>query len=115
MFIHSQARALPKKKNQNPQLRYLRGKQQEGGDHNFLNIFSNGGKVGGGNKLLSKSKITAAPYSKGATWYGSKCKTCKAQLHKPGIYCQTCAYTAGVCSICGKKIIETTMYKQSME
>ena len=28
-------------------------------------------------------------------------------------YCQECAYKKGICAMCGHKIIDTKMYKQS--
>ncbi|PRP89724.1 postsynaptic-related protein [Planoprotostelium fungivorum] len=68
------------------------------------------------NKLLNKNKRKmASPYGSGGakSLYGSKCTTCKQQLHQPGKYCASCAYKGGVCSMCGKKILDTRAYKQS--
>ncbi|CAN0852230.1 Cysteine-rich PDZ-binding protein [Linum grandiflorum] len=28
-------------------------------------------------------------------------------------YCHTCAYTKGVCAMCGKQVLDTKTYKQS--
>eukprot|EP00002_Diphylleia_rotans_P025285 TRINITY_DN4997_c0_g5_i3.p1 TRINITY_DN4997_c0_g5~~TRINITY_DN4997_c0_g5_i3.p1 ORF type:complete len:103 (-),score=24.51 TRINITY_DN4997_c0_g5_i3:98-406(-) len=57
------------------------------------------------NMLLSKTK-RFTPYS-------AKCKVCKCLLHQQGIYCLGCAYKAGLCSMCGVKILDTSLYKQS--
>ncbi|TNV75144.1 hypothetical protein FGO68_gene8999 [Halteria grandinella] len=44
----------------------------------------------------------------------SKCRICKVQKVMPGhYYCQHCSYVKGICSMCGVKIINTKMYKQS--
>lgn len=67
---------------------------------------SSGRKVGE-NKLLGKNK-RFAPYASGA-----KCKICKSALHQEGLYCQACAYQKGMCSMCGKQILDTSEYKQS--
>ncbi|BDA47890.1 probable cysteine-rich PDZ-binding protein [Coccomyxa sp. Obi] len=58
------------------------------------------------NKLLSKSR-RFQPYQQ-------KCKTCKSTLHEPQAqYCQSCAYSKGICHICGTQILDTSGYKQS--
>jgi len=79
-------------------------------------------KVGGGNALLSRpgpSKTTFGPPSAGGsknrfTPYGSKCKDCKQTTTQNGAqYCHGCAYKKGLCSICGKQILDTTGYQMS--
>ena len=45
--------------------------------------------------------------------YAAKCTVCKSALHQQAIYCQSCAYSKGVCAMCGKQILDTTGYKQS--
>ena len=46
--------------------------------------------------------------------YTNKCNICKAKTEgKHNKFCHTCAYTKGICEICGKKVIDVTMYKQS--
>ncbi|KAG8385704.1 hypothetical protein BUALT_Bualt03G0072800 [Buddleja alternifolia] len=48
------------------------------------------------------------------TPYGqTKCIICKQQVHQNGKYCHTCAYSKGVCAMCGKQVIDTKFYKQS--
>ena len=46
---------------------------------------------------------------------GAKCKTCKSTLHQPeAMYCQGCAYSKGICALCGSQILENLeKYKQS--
>ena len=45
---------------------------------------------------------------------GAKCKTCKSTLHQPeATYCQGCAYSKGICALCGAQILDTEKYKQS--
>jgi len=45
--------------------------------------------------------------------FGKICRICKGNLHQPGFYCQRCAYAKGICSMCGKKILDTSSYKQT--
>ena len=58
------------------------------------------------NKLLRKG-IRSNPYS-------NSCKICKLKCQQNNaIYCTICAYAKGVCSICGKQVQDTRMYKMS--
>ncbi|KAJ3770039.1 PDZ-binding protein [Lentinula raphanica] len=64
----------------------------------------------GENKLLSRpgsSKNRFQPYQ-------GKCKDCKQPCtQNQAKYCHGCAYKKGLCSICGKKILDTTGYVMS--
>ena len=45
----------------------------------------------------------------------SKCRICKqANVQKMYYYCQKCSYAKGICSMCGKKILDIKMYKQKI-
>mmetsp|Transcript_9089 Transcript_9089/g.8012 ORF Transcript_9089/g.8012 Transcript_9089/m.8012 type:complete len:100 (+) Transcript_9089:36-335(+) len=66
-----------------------------------------GGRSIGGNSMLAKKKS----YSYDPL--AAKCKNCKCNLNGKSIYCQSCAYAKGICSMCGVKILETKFYKQS--
>eukprot|EP00271_Cylindrocystis_brebissonii_P004821 TRINITY_DN16745_c0_g1_i1.p1 TRINITY_DN16745_c0_g1~~TRINITY_DN16745_c0_g1_i1.p1 ORF type:complete len:100 (-),score=16.31 TRINITY_DN16745_c0_g1_i1:476-775(-) len=68
-----------------------------------------GGRKLNENKLLS-SKKRFSPYAAGAA---KKCIICKQQLHQDAKYCQSCSYKKGVCAMCGKQVLDTSMYKQS--
>ncbi|KAK9793486.1 hypothetical protein WJX73_002542 [Symbiochloris irregularis] len=72
------------------------------GSHNNT---EGGGRKVNENKLIGKSK----------RWqpYAAKCTVCKSALHQQATYCQSCAYSKGVCAMCGKQILDTTAYKQS--
>ncbi|GAX74001.1 hypothetical protein CEUSTIGMA_g1451.t1 [Chlamydomonas eustigma] len=72
------------------------------------NTMAGGGRKINENKMLSK-KDRYSPY--GAA--GKKCATCKSMLNKDGMFCHTCAYTKGVCEMCGVQIQDTKNYKQS--
>lgn len=42
------------------------------------------------------------------------CRICRQKVHQKGShYCQSCAYKKGICSMCGKKILNTKGYRQS--
>ncbi|XP_037466789.1 cysteine-rich PDZ-binding protein-like [Triticum dicoccoides] len=70
------------------------------------NTFEGGGRKINENKLLSK-KSRWTPYG------NTKCIICKQQVHQDGKYCHTCAYSKGVCAMCGKQVLDTKLYKQS--
>jgi ABC-type bacteriocin/lantibiotic exporter with double-glycine peptidase domain len=58
------------------------------------------------NKLLKK-RNQFEPYS-------NCCKLCKTRLHqKNSNYCQKCAFDKGICAMCGVKMIDVSMYKNS--
>lgn len=43
-----------------------------------------------------------------------KCLICKCTTHQAGChYCQSCAYSKGICAMCGKKILDTKGLRQS--
>eukprot|EP01006_Ploeotia_vitrea_P035098 TRINITY_DN65838_c0_g1_i1.p1 TRINITY_DN65838_c0_g1~~TRINITY_DN65838_c0_g1_i1.p1 ORF type:complete len:117 (+),score=49.06 TRINITY_DN65838_c0_g1_i1:56-406(+) len=82
----------------------------------------------GGNKLLSKRKGIDKSAKKKAKLLkrqmkllkataaagDSKCKICKGNLHSLGHhYCNECAFRKGICSMCGKKVAETKMHRNS--
>jgi hypothetical protein len=54
------------------------------------------------NKLLTTSSRYSA--------YGGKCQVCKKHLAAGGKWCNECAHVRGICYICGKQILETSMY-----
>ncbi|KAI3438139.1 hypothetical protein D9Q98_000580 [Chlorella vulgaris] len=70
------------------------------------NTLEGGGKKVNENKALSKKKQWQ-PYS-------AKCTTCKTSITKDYKYCQPCSYRKGLCAICGKQILDTKGYKQSV-
>nr|GMD86332.1 cysteine-rich PDZ-binding protein [Ipomoea batatas] len=70
------------------------------------NTTEGGGRKINENKLLSK-KNRWTPYG------NTKCIICKQQVHQDAKYCHTCAYSKGVCAMCGKQVLDTKLYKQS--
>ncbi|KAJ7967643.1 cysteine-rich PDZ-binding protein [Quillaja saponaria] len=72
------------------------------------NTTEGGGRKINENKLLSK-KNRWTPYG------NTKCMICKQQVHQEAKYCHTCAYTKGVCAMCGKQVLDTKLYKQSSD
>lgn len=74
---------------------------------------SGGRKVGENKALSSKSAARFSPYSANAGAL-NKCRICGQRVHQKGShYCQGCAYKKGICSMCGKKMVDTKNYKQS--
>ena len=39
------------------------------------------------------------------------CKNCKGRCEDENNYCNTCAHKKGICEICGKKIVNTNMFR----
>mmetsp|Transcript_34989 Transcript_34989/g.77833 ORF Transcript_34989/g.77833 Transcript_34989/m.77833 type:complete len:103 (-) Transcript_34989:2357-2665(-) len=74
------------------------------------NTLEGGGRKVNENKLLSK-KHRYTPYTQGKEF---KCQTCKSVLHREGMFCHNCAYSKGVCEMCGQVVLENAkVYKQS--
>ncbi|KAF8662487.1 hypothetical protein HU200_056076 [Digitaria exilis] len=84
------------------------------------NTNESGGRKINENKLLSKKNRKVFNFHGNIlcchwwTPYGNtKCIICKQQVHQDGKYCHTCAYSKGVCAMCGKQVLDTKLYKQS--
>ena len=46
--------------------------------------------------------------------YGNTCKICKLKCQQNhAMYCTICAYSKGLCAICGKQVLDTREYKMS--
>jgi len=58
------------------------------------------------NMILSKKKDALDSL-------GVKCLICKTRVESKNKYCLTCAFTNGLCEMCGKKISETKMCKNT--
>jgi hypothetical protein len=72
------------------------------------NTIESGGRKVNENTIISKKERNRfEPYDK-------KCRLCKSKLSQPGNYCNDCAYKKGICSMCGRKILDTKYYKQSV-
>eukprot|EP00347_Sterkiella_histriomuscorum_P013424 403364757 len=68
---------------------------------------SNQRTISGMNMALGKQKYKFDPTA-------SKCRICKVAKLMPGhYYCSNCSYLKGICSMCGKKILDIKMYKQT--
>eukprot|EP01112_Ceratiomyxa_fruticulosa_P014567 TRINITY_DN4188_c0_g1_i1.p1 TRINITY_DN4188_c0_g1~~TRINITY_DN4188_c0_g1_i1.p1 ORF type:complete len:103 (+),score=14.58 TRINITY_DN4188_c0_g1_i1:167-475(+) len=67
----------------------------------------------GPSRRISENKLLSAKNR--FTPYEAKCKICKSPVTQGHTYCQGCAYKKGICSMCGKLILDVKMYKQSMK
>uniref|UniRef100_H2YPP9 Cysteine-rich PDZ-binding protein n=1 Tax=Ciona savignyi TaxID=51511 RepID=H2YPP9_CIOSA len=75
------------------------------------NTTEGGGRKLNENKALTQGKNRFSPYSSGQF---VKCRVCKSLVHQIGAkFCQGCAYKKGICAMCGRKMINTTNYRQS--
>jgi len=77
------------------------------GDTKTPAIGKEGGRKIGGNMMVEKKKFKYDPYT-------SKCKICSAKIATYAHYCQKCSYVKGICSMCGKQILDVKMYKQTL-
>mmetsp|Transcript_34177 Transcript_34177/g.59773 ORF Transcript_34177/g.59773 Transcript_34177/m.59773 type:complete len:82 (+) Transcript_34177:1472-1717(+) len=41
------------------------------------------------------------------------CRLCEKSIQGLYHFCNKCAYTRGVCTMCGRKVLDTRFYKQS--
>ncbi|KAI8854919.1 PDZ-binding protein, partial [Chytridium lagenaria] len=70
--------------------------------------------TGTAGRPINKNKLLSKTNKNKFTPYETKCKLCKGRVHTQGqTICQTCSYKGGLCSMCGVKIMDTSMYKQS--
>ena len=42
-----------------------------------------------------------------------KCNICKGRVENNNAYCIHCAFSKGICEVCGKRVTDVKMYKQS--
>ena len=71
------------------------------------NTMESGGRRLGENKLLSVKKASLQKTSR-------KCKECGQPCHQEqATLCHVCAYSKGVCAICGIQILDTSSYKMT--
>jgi hypothetical protein len=67
------------------------------------------GRDVGGNRILlgnKRARVTGSGSS-------SKCRLCGGQLLAGHHYCHHCAYKRGICSMCGRKLLDTSGYRQT--
>ena len=75
------------------------------------NTTEGGGRKPGENKLLTGKKNRFNPYQKSF----NTCRICKQQVHQEhSYYCQGCAFKKGICAMCGKKVGDTKLHKNTV-
>ena len=69
-----------------------------------------GGKVGKTNKALERLKASE-------TWVPEKtiCRICKSKTQMSMNFCNDCAHKKGICAMCGKKVVDTSMHKMTVK
>ncbi|KAI0061034.1 hypothetical protein BV25DRAFT_1806264 [Artomyces pyxidatus] len=86
-----------------------------------------GSRQVGGSKLIGRPKAPGGPAGPGAGSskgggtsktrfqpYAAKCKDCKQTVtQNRAKYCHGCAFKKGLCSICGKQILDTSGYQMT--
>ncbi|XP_063868681.1 LOW QUALITY PROTEIN: cysteine-rich PDZ-binding protein-like [Scylla paramamosain] len=77
------------------------------------NTTESGGRKINENKLLTSKKNRFNPCTVSLPRF-AECRICRSKVHQPALnFCQGCAYKKGICAMCGKKILDTTNYRQS--
>lgn len=75
------------------------------------NTISKTGPVRAGktNKALVANKVSNQ-------WIptNSTCRICKSKVQLHMNYCNNCAHKKGICSMCGKKTVDTSAHKMSL-
>ena len=71
---------------------------------------ASGGKVGRTNKALERLKASE-------TWVPKKtiCRICKSKTQVNMNFCNDCAHKKGICTMCGKKVVDTSMHKMTVK
>ena len=70
------------------------------------------GGVGGATRRIDENKALRKGIRSNP--YGNCCKICKMKVQQNhATYCTQCAYAKGICAICGKQVLDTSMYKMS--
>jgi hypothetical protein len=76
-------------------------------------VHSKQGHVPVSQKAGSSSSSSIATIETESSSVSRKCGICKSTIQQPHHYCHFCSYSKGICSMCGKKILNTTSYNQS--
>ena len=82
-------------------------KWKEGSKNNV----SGGGVIAGKtNKILSRLKAQDSWIPK-----DQLCRICKSKIQLPYYFCNDCAHKKGICTMCGKKVIDTSKHVMSLK
>ncbi|TYZ61472.1 hypothetical protein PybrP1_004680 [[Pythium] brassicae (nom. inval.)] len=65
-----------------------------------------GGKDGSRTRRLKKRAERVTPVQR-------KCRLCKCDASRGAHYCNACAYKKGICSMCGRKVLDTKEFNMS--
>nr|CCA18627.1 conserved unknown protein putative [Albugo laibachii Nc14] len=67
-----------------------------------------GGRAVGTNKLVEKKRISNrfSPMER-------RCRICRSKIGQNAHYCNQCAYQKGICSMCGRKMLDISQYNMS--
>ena len=65
--------------------------------------------IGKTNKALNAKKVSSQYIPN-----ESVCRICKSKVLLNMFYCNDCAYKKGICTMCGKKVMDTSMHKMSL-
>lgn len=72
---------------------------------NLVTVDDRNKRIYGNLKVESSKKYSNGKYSM------NECVKCKGRAEGKNEYCLTCAYKMGICEMCGKKLMNTKMYK----
>ena len=83
-----------------------------GGGKTAVSAIATGGKasVGKTNKALERLKTDEK-------WIPKKtiCRICKSKTQVNMNFCNDCAHKKGICAMCGKKVVDTSMHKMTVK
>merc|ERR1711907_245046 len=68
---------------------------------------------GGAGRSVNENKLLSKKRGAGSNPYDVKCQLCKQRLHDGGIFCQDCAYSKGLCRLCGKVVLKGREFYKS--
>ena len=65
--------------------------------------------LGKTNKLLASKNISSQWIPENYT-----CKICKSKIQLKMNYCNDCAHKKGICTMCGKKVVDTSSHRMTL-
>ena len=74
------------------------------------NLALGGIKAGKTNKVLQKKTISDKYIPSERI-----CKICRSKIQSNMFYCNDCAHQKGICTMCGKKVIDTSKHRMSLK
>ena len=77
-------------------------------------VGSTGSSASGGSKALKTNKALIGKFKVETTSQHKICRICKSKTQPPHNFCNDCSHKKGLCSMCGKKVVDTSKHNMSL-